>query len=441
MAEAFVPVALGARAGLGLGKPHHARIQFYAAREFLFSFSVCFLFFFAVFFVNQILLMAEDILSKKAPFRDVMLLLVYAMPSVIAMSFPFASLVGALMAVGRLASDNEILALMASGVPSRKAFLPFAILGLVFSIASFTMNDYFLPLGTIEFGKLYRKLISSTPALELKPWSVKRYADVAVVTGEQVGNEMRNLLVFDHGSEGNARVISAEVARLISGSDTGEVILHLEGVWYQTIKRDQSDRFEWAQAKTMDYRFSTKQSGDESISIGPREMASVDLARVIREKQAILDERRLKREYDLASARAALEDRYDEDLVAGLPWANAAERSGPRISAVRSFGPAPPEDRTLQVYTLELYKKYSIPFGALCFVVLAFPLGLTARRSGRAVGFGLGILIAVLYWAMLLGGQTLGTRLGWSPFWAMWAPNAFVLLVGSLLWLRRIGRG
>jgi lipopolysaccharide export system permease protein len=443
MAEALVPTALGpgGRAGSRLGRPSHFLIQAYAAREFVFGFSVCFLFFFAVFFVNQILLMAEDILSKKAPLRDVVLLLVYAMPSVIAMSFPFASLVGALMAAGRLASDNEILALMSSGVPSRKAFVPFAVLGLLFSIASFTMNDYFLPLGTIEFGKLYRRLITSTPALELKPWSVKRYADVAVVTGDEVGNELRDILVFDRNSEGNARVISAEKARLLSGGGSGEVILHLEGVWYQTVKRDQGDRFEWASAKTMEYRFSTKESGEDALSIGPREMASVDLARVIREKQAVLDERRLKREYDLLSARIGIADAYAADLVAGIAWANAAEREGPRLAAIRSYGLAPPEDRTLQVYILELYKKYSIPFGGLCFVVLAFPLGLRARRSGRAVGFGLGILISVLYWALLLGGQTLGTRLGWSPFWAMWAPNGFVLVVGFYLWLRRLGHG
>jgi hypothetical protein len=85
---------------------------------------VCFLFFFAVFFVNQILLMAEDILSSKAQFKDVMLLLIYALPSVIAMSFPFASLVGALMAAGRLSSDNEMLAVMAAGIPRGAPSIP-----------------------------------------------------------------------------------------------------------------------------------------------------------------------------------------------------------------------------------------------------------------------------------------------------------------------------
>jgi lipopolysaccharide export system permease protein len=416
------------------------RSQVYVAREFLLGFAVCFLFFFAVFFVNQILLMAEDILSKRAPLKDVLLLLVYAMPSVLAMSFPFASLVGALMAAGRLSSDNEVLALMAAGIPPRKAFAPFLALGLAFSLVSFTMNDYFLPLGTIEFGKLYRKLITSTPALELRPWSVKRYRDVAVVTGESEGNVLEDLLIFDRATEGGSRVISAGRASLMEGGTGTDVVLKLEDVWSQSVKRSQSDRFEWSSASEMEYRISSRDSAEEAVAIGPREMASIDLSRVIGEKAQALDARRRRREEDVLRLRAALLESYETDAAAGLPWANAAERLSPKLASLRALGSAPPEDRTLQVYRLEYYKKFSIPFGALFFVVLAFPLGLLARRSGRAVGFGVGILVSVIYWALLLGGQTLGTRLGWSPFWAMWLPNVFVFASGVALWASGLRR-
>jgi lipopolysaccharide export system permease protein len=44
----------------------------------------------------------------------------------------------------------------------------------------------------------------------------------------------------------------------------------------------------------------------------------------------------------------------------------------------------------------------------------------------------------VIYWALLLGGQTLGTRLSWSPFWSTWAPNALVLAAGLALWAARL---
>lgn len=420
-----------------MSRPRYGVIVGYVSREFLFGFIVCFFFFFAVFFVNQILLMAEDILSRKAPLKDVILLLIYAMPSVIAMSFPFASLVGALMAAGRLSSDNEMLAAMAAGIPPRRIFVPFLVLGLVFSVVSFTMNDYFLPRGSIEFGKLSRKLVASTPALELKPWSSKRYKDITVVTGEMDGSRIKNLLIFDRSEEGSDRVISAGDATLRVDEQRGDVVLDLSDVWQQTVKKGEDDRFEWSRATNMVYRISMKEEGNSSMTLGPRDMPSIDLARVIAEKDAALEARIAKRAQDISFARASLAAAYDAELVGPSPWPNSADRLAPELAALRAFGNDKPSDRTLQVYQLE-YFKFSIPFGALFFVVLAFPLGLLARKSGRTMGFGVGILVSVLYWSLLLGGQTLGTRLGWSPFWSTWAPNAAVLIVGLGLWIARL---
>jgi lipopolysaccharide export system permease protein len=409
----------------------------YVAKEFLFGFAVCFFFFFAVFFVNQILLMAEDILSRKAPVKDVVLLLIYSMPSIIAMSFPFAALVGALMAAGRLSSDSEMLALMAAGIPPRKIFAPFLALGLVFSLVSFSMNDYFLPRGSIEFGKLSRSLVASTPALELKPWSSKRYKDITVVTGAMEGTHIKDVLIFDRSESGSERVISAGEASLSVDERHSDVLLRLSDVWEQTVTKDEPDRFEWARAASMEYRISMREEGQSAGSLGPRDMPSVDLAKVISQKSATLEQKRDKRDQDIESARLRLQDSYETEAVSGDAWNNSSSRLSGLLASLRSFGSEKPVDRTLQVYELEYYKKFSIPFGALCFVVLAFPLGLLARKSGRTMGFGIGILIAVFYWALLLGGTTLGTSLGWSPFWSTWAPNAIVLLVGASLWISR----
>jgi lipopolysaccharide export system permease protein len=215
-------------------------------------------------------------------------------------------------------------------------------------------------------------------------------------------------------------------------------VLNLEDVWQQTVKKDEKDRFEWARAANMEYRISMRDQESGGSALGPRDMPSVDLAKVIGEKSASLDSRRDKRDEDISSARASLGAAYEAEVSGSLPWPNSAERLGPALATLRSFWNAPLVDRTLQVYRLEYFKKFSIPFGALCFVVLAFPLGLLARRSGRAMGFGIGILIAVVYWAFLIGGDALGRKLGWSPFWSMWLPNVLVLASGLALWATRL---
>jgi len=212
----------------------HPTLWRYVAREFMLAFIVAFLFFFIIFFINQLLLMAEDILSKRQPVGDVVRLVIYAMPAIVAMSFPFGSLVGALMAVGRLASDSELLVMRASGISRSSIMVPFIILGMAFSMVSFVMNDYFLPLGTINYGKLYRKLITSSPALELMPYSVKRYKDTTIVTGAMDGDTIQDIVIFDTTKDGKSRVISAGTAQLRdSGGASGVITLELGAVFVQ----------------------------------------------------------------------------------------------------------------------------------------------------------------------------------------------------------------
>lgn len=184
----------------------------------------------------------------------------------------------------------------------------------------------------------------------------------------------------------------------------------------------------------MDYRIALKEKGEIAASVGPREMSSLDLGRAIAAKDRAFAERLRARGAEAQAARASLGEAYALAAAGSLGWENARARLAPKLAALRDLEARPLGDRSRQVYKLEYYKKFSIPFGALCFVVLAFPLGLRARRAGRSVGFGLGLLLAVVYWALLLGGQTLGTKLGWSPFWSMWLPNVFVLAAGAGLW-------
>ena len=102
-------------------------------------------------------------LSRNIGIFSVIKLLFYSLPQIVAFAFPFGALVGALMAIGRLSSDNEVLALQACGIPFSRILIPIAVLGVVFSAGSFIINDIFLPLGTIKFSQLYREILYSNP--------------------------------------------------------------------------------------------------------------------------------------------------------------------------------------------------------------------------------------------------------------------------------------
>ena len=261
----------------------YGTLWFYIGKEFLLSFAVAFSFFFIIFFINQLLLMAEDILARKAALGDVVRLVVYAMPAIVAMSFPFGALVGALMCAGRLASDSELLVMRASGIPRSAIFVPFLALGVAFSSVSFAMNDYFLPLGTIQYAKLYRKRVSSSPALELKPYSVKRYKDTLIVTGNVHGSRIEDVAILDSPGKNSSRLISAKSAELQDSGGASSVIkLVLTDVFVQENDQAKPERFEYSSADSMVYTIQLSGFSDYTTSIGPREMSSRDVLAEIR---------------------------------------------------------------------------------------------------------------------------------------------------------------
>ena len=402
----------------------------YILSEASFSFLISFLFFFFIFFVNQLLLMAQDILTKQVPFGQVALLVLFSLPSVIAMSAPFASLVGLLMTVGRLSSDNEVLVMLSSGLSYRNVFAPAITVGIVVSLLSFFANDVLLPAGTLQFMRLYRRILVATPALELEPNSVKRFRDTVIVTGNVSGNAIDNLLILDRTSDGERRIIMANHAELKDAGTRG-LSLDLTRAFVQSSKEMVREDFDYASAGFLQYWVPQEDIIQVATTISPREMSSRDVFTEIRRRSADLDVRMNERRNRIASLGIA----YEEIIRAGPESYNWNRRAAQLASFNREVQnlTAMQNDRNLSLHRLEFNKKFSIPFGAFSFIFLAVSLGLMAKKSGQTVGFIFGLIISVIYWALLLGGQTMGIRMGTSPFWSMWTPNIIALSIGLIL--------
>ena len=85
---------------------------------------------------------------------------------------------------------------------------------------------------------------------------------------------------------------------------------------------------------------------------------------------------------------------------------------------------------------VEIYKKYSIPFACIVFVLIGAPLGIMARRGNMAVGGGISLIFFIIYWIFLIGGEELADRDMLSPFLSMWLANFIVGAFGIYLLIR-----
>jgi len=88
--------------------------------------------------------------------------------------------------------------------------------------------------------------------------------------------------------------------------------------------------------------------------------------------------------------------------------------------------------------SVEIHKKYSIPFACIVFVFIGAPLGLMAHRGNIAVGGGISLIFFIIYWIFLIGGEELADRDLLSPFLSMWLANFIVGGFGLYLLIRAV---
>lgn len=358
----------------------------YVAKELLLYFTVCFAFFFVIFFVNQILLLAETILKKRVPLISVIKLIIYCLPAIIAQAAPFSTLVGFLMCLGRLVTDNEVLIFRASGQKYSLILKSVFVMGLLISIFSFIMNDYFLPLGNLNYTKMRRKIITSNPAIELESMSIKRMNDSIFVIGNVNGTKVSDLVFFDTGRDGNSRIIFAKDSEIKKSTSEG-VLMHLDmnNPVVLMMKNIQSGSYDSLLSEKLSLSIFEESIIYSNGGVSPREMTSWDLGKKIK---------LLKKDKKLSS-------------------------------------------KIYNTYKLEFNKKFSLPFGSIFFAILAFPLSLIfGKKDGQTLGLIFGIILSVLYWAATIIGQMFGVRGGYNGFWMMWTPNFILGLFGIILYLR-----
>jgi len=91
------------------------------------------------------------------------------------------------------------------------------------------------------------------------------------------------------------------------------------------------------------------------------------------------------------------------------------------------------QQRRINQYMVEIYKKSSIAVACLIFTLIGAPLGLTIRRGGLGPVGGYSLGIFLFYWVTLVQGEKLADRGLLPPWLGMWIANAIMLVVGTWL--------
>jgi lipopolysaccharide export system permease protein len=361
----------------------------YLIAEVLPPFLLGLLAFTLILLIGRLLKLIELVISRGVPLLQVGKLLALIMPTFLEMTVPMAFLLAILLGLGRMANDQELLAMKASGVSPLQILWPIAGLSLMVSILTLITTLYARPTANSALKKELYDIAKSRVGTALKEKVFNDDFPKILIYVEEIippGNTAQGILIVDKRDRVREDIILGKVARITTDDETNTLALRLfDGSIYEREK----NREGFSQTRFNIYDF--KLDLDELVGpmrqkeAGPKELSLAELSKSIEEKD-------------------------------------------------RHGGKSIPE-------RMELHQRISFGFIPLMFGVLGVALALLPRtsRAGRSWGFMLCLFWLLVYYVLLSFGKALGDKGLLQPIPALWLPNVTIGFI-ALVFFRKAMR-
>ncbi|MFQ6089841.1 MAG: LptF/LptG family permease, partial [Candidatus Bipolaricaulia bacterium] len=359
-------------------------IDRYLLRELSFPFVIALVGFLIFILLNLILGLKDFMLDRSIGLWTILKILGYQLPFFLVLSLPVATLFAIFLALGRLAHDHEIVALLSSGLSLKRIVFPILIISLLISGFDLFLNDRMVPWANYRYQSLFRQIIfskRSTPQIqdntffkdsEGRFFYVKHY--------DRKSGRLQGIMIYDLAGAEYLPELGGRYPKVIvaeEGSWDGEVWRLYNGVVH---KYDDRGRLQY------ELKFETL-----AINVG----AGLE--------QLFLSQR-TPQEMSLGELRKKIK---------------ALREGGLRAAGL----------------IVEYHSKISIPLAGLVFALFGAPLSLIFSTRSRAVGVVLGVLLVGLFQGSLIWSETLGKRGIIPPALSAWLPDILFGALGLLLFL------
>jgi LPS export ABC transporter permease LptG len=365
--------------------------------------------------MRPIFSLVEMVLVRGVAWGDAFRVLGNTIPHVLVLTVPMSFLFGVLIAVGRMNSDNEIIALQAGGIPARRLLPPILLIGIVLA----TLNGWLYLMVIPESNRTLREMrvavFSNAKNIgRIEPGVFyEEFPNLLLYVREVAdrGGRWRGVLIFDSTDPVEQRLTLARHGRIVTtgsedsptastdASESLERWILLEDVVNHQFNRREPESYRFSHSFQQVVRpgGSTRNEGVSRYQLNMRERQTTSIVDFLRGGS-----------FD------------DDDLDSSSP---------------------DPEKETLQrrLAVIELNRRVAIPFACVVFALLAVPLGVGSRSGGRGRGFIVSIAVILAYYVINNNGELLAVE-GRIPAWSgVWVANFILMILGVVL-ITRMGR-
>ena len=420
--------------------------------------------------INTVARRLETLAGKGLGWSVMAEVFILSLPHILALTLPMAVLVATLYAFTSLAADNEITALKASGINLNRLLTPLLVVAALFAGGMVWFNDYLLPETNHALKILLLDIQRKAPTLQLKEQtlnpirtggqsSASYYLQAAEI--RSATNELEDVVIYDLSEPRRARTIYADSGQLAFNQAQTDLFLTLSDGWINQIDDQNPERF--VRSFFDRYQIQIRGVGNEltrsDSAGGYRSDREMSLA-MLREEAVQARAEQDSLEAELAAIGLGVVDRAlqgpygdvgpSDSPIRRLPF---SERSYPTagdsvydeltrrayVDVSTLQGRAQSLDRRANTHLVEYHKKWAISWAAIIFVLIGAPIAVRFPRGGVGLVIAGSIGIFAVYYAGLIGGESLADEDAVAPWVAMWAPNILFLFVA--LWgLARIGK-
>ncbi len=359
------------------------RLDGYIVRQFSKALGLGLMAFLLIFVVVDFFEKVGDFIDKDTAAWTIAQLYIFKIPYILILILPVAMLLASLFSLGRLSRDNELTAMLASGIPLPRILLPLFLLGALISVGSYYFGDRIVTRSNLALEDLQRHEVNREPRATQ---SVRR---------------------FVHKISEDGTLYWAEAYYVSQQRFENLVLLRYDGSRlreYTTARHAYWSGDHWQLVEGYRHLF-PRGAGRERPEAGSFRFEHLDMETLTETPDDFSKDEKNPEAMDYGELRHYIltQSRSGEDT-----------------------------DRLW----VDLHVKASFPWANLVIVLLGGALSATKRRISMAAGFGLTVGIAFVYMIFLRLGLSLGHNQTLPPLLAAWVANILFLLVGLVLLAR-----
>jgi len=327
-----------------------------------------------VFLLGYLPQLANKVINQGVDLGSVTLAFLYNIPVLLGYTLPIAALATVILTFGRFSSDNEIIAIRASGISLRSLLAPLIAVGIILSLIMLILNDRVIPGAYENQRQILQQTGAKNPSAILEAGTfIEAFNGNVIFVYKIDRNKMYNVRIWQPQPDGKpTRTISAQEGEFTTVPGQQKILLKLINGTSDEPDFNNPNNFYKLNFKTS---FMTIDMGRKAVKLEkkPKGMSLKEL-----------------------DAETKKLDKLSVDTK-------------PLVA--------------------EYHRKISWALSPLIFILLGFPVAVITHRRAKTANLLLAVIFAAPYYLVSIGCQALATQGIARPDIIMWIPN----IIGGII--------